>query len=856
VAGNGSLGYAGDGGPATAATLFYPTGVALDNAGNLYIADQNNQRIRKVDANGIITTVAGNGTAGYAGDGGPATSAAIDRPTGVSLDNAGGLYIAEYGGNRIRKVDVNGTITTVAGNGIPGFAGDGGLATNGQVNVPEDVTLDSGGNLFIGDSNNARIRKVDVTTSALTFASVNVGQNSAAQTVTITNIGNAVLNISAIAASNNFSVDQGSTTCSTSSSVPVGASCTVGTLFAPTTGGSLVGTLTITDNAVNAGATQQVQLSGVGVVASPTTTSISAPATTYGAAAGVTVSVSSLQGTVTGDVSLTVDNGAPLAQPLVSGLTLFSISALGVGSHSLSASYSAQGNFGASSATGTLQINQATPTISIGNIPGGAAYGGYFTPTYTYAGDGTTSVTSSTTTTCTVSGGVVNFVGAGTCTLTAHSSATANYTAANGSAQSFTVAQATPTISINNIPNNAVFGGSFRPTFAYTGDGTASATSSTTATCTVSSGLVRFVGAGTCALTAHATAGTNYLAVNGNPQSFSIAQAVTTIGVNNIPSGAKYRGSFTPTYSYIGDGTPSVTSSTTATCTVSGGLVNFVGAGTCTLTAHATAGTNYAAATGNPQSFLIGQATPTISINNIPTNAQFGGTFAPSYAYAGDGTTSVTSSTATTCTVSGIVVNFVGLGTCTLTARATATVNSAAATGSPQSFTIAQATPTISINNIPASAVLGGSFTLTYAYVGNGNTSTTSSTPSTCTVVMKVNVKFLGAGTCTLTAHATATTDYAAATGNSQSFTIAQATTTISIKNIPTNAKKGGSFTPAYNYVGDGTPSATSSTLNICTVSGNIVSFVASGTCTLTAQATAGTNYAATTGTPQSFTIK
>jgi sugar lactone lactonase YvrE len=858
VAGNGSLGYAGDGGPATAATLFYPTGVALDNAGNLYIADQNNQRIRKVDANGIITTVAGNGTAGYVGDGGPATSAAIDRPTGVSLDNAGGLYIAEYGGNRIRKVDVNGTITTVAGNGIPGFTGDGGLATNGQLNVPEDLALDSGGNLFIGDSNNARIRKVDVTTSALTFASVNVGQNSVAQTVMITNIGNAALNISALATSNNFNVDQGSTTCSTASPLAVGASCAVGVVFAPATGGgALAGTLTITDNALNVGgATQQVQLSGVGVVASPTTTNISAPSITYGGAASVTVSVSSGQGTVTGNVSLTVDNGAPLMQPLVSGSTLFSVSGLGSGSHSLSASYSAQDNFAASSGTGTLQVNQATPTISISNIPNSATYGGSFTPTYTYTGDGTTSVSSTTPGTCTVSGALVNFVGAGTCTLTAQANAGTNYAAVIGSQQSFTIAQATPSISINDVPVNAVYGGSFTPTYTYAGNGTTSVSSSTIATCTVSGSLVNFVRAGTCTLIAHAAATMNYAAATGSPQSFTIAQANTTISINNIPANAVYTGSFVPIYAYIGDGSPSVTSSTTTTCTVSGGVVSFVGAGTCTLTAHATMGTNYTTTNGNPQSFTIAQLKPTISIMNIPINAQYGGNFTPTYMYNGDGTTSVTSSTAATCTVSGALVNFVGVGTCTLTAHATATVNSTAATGSPQSFSIAKATPKISINNIPLNAVYQGSFTPSYTYAGNGSTSTTSSTTNTCTVSSKGIVSFVRAGTCTLMAHATATTNYAAATSTAQSFTIAQATTTISIKNIPTNAKKGGTFTPTYNYIGDGTRSTISDTPATCTVSGSIVSFVASGTCTLTAQATAGTNYAATNGTPQSFTIK
>ena len=112
-----TTGYSGDGGAATNAGLNYPSGVAVDAAGNLYIADSDNKRIRKVDTNGIITTVAGNGSAGYSGDGGAATNARLYYPTGVAVDASGNLYIADTENNRIRKVDTNGIITTVAGKG-------------------------------------------------------------------------------------------------------------------------------------------------------------------------------------------------------------------------------------------------------------------------------------------------------------------------------------------------------------------------------------------------------------------------------------------------------------------------------------------------------------------------------------------------------------------------------------------------------------------------------------------------------------------------------------------------------------------------------------------------------------------
>ena len=164
VAGNGIGGlyggFSGDGGPATSAQLSLPTSVAVDSADNVYIADTNNNRIRKV-SNGVITTVAGNGTRGFSGDGGPATNAELADPEGVAVDAAGNLYIADSFNNRIRKV-TNGVITTVAGNGTGGFSGDNGPATGAELTFPESVAIDSAGNLYIADIDNNRIRILTV----------------------------------------------------------------------------------------------------------------------------------------------------------------------------------------------------------------------------------------------------------------------------------------------------------------------------------------------------------------------------------------------------------------------------------------------------------------------------------------------------------------------------------------------------------------------------------------------------------------------------------------------------------------------------------------------------------------------
>ncbi len=130
LAGNGIVGYSGDNGAATSAELVWPTGISVDVSGNVYIADFADNRVRKV-ANGVITTVAGNGTAGYSGDGGPAASAQLNGPVGLAVDTAGNVYIADSGNNRVRKV-VSGVITTVAGNGTAGYSGDGFPATSAE----------------------------------------------------------------------------------------------------------------------------------------------------------------------------------------------------------------------------------------------------------------------------------------------------------------------------------------------------------------------------------------------------------------------------------------------------------------------------------------------------------------------------------------------------------------------------------------------------------------------------------------------------------------------------------------------------------------------------------------------------
>jgi uncharacterized protein (TIGR03437 family) len=171
-AGNGRAGNSGDGGPATAAQLSFPMGIAIDGSGNVFVADRDASVVRKIATNGIITTAAGTGKPGYTGDGGPAASAQLNGPFGLAMDDAGNLYIADTGNQVVRRVSMDGTISTVAGTGTAGYAGDGGAARSAQLNGPEGVAVDGAGNLYIADTFNGRIRRVATDGTITTAAGV------------------------------------------------------------------------------------------------------------------------------------------------------------------------------------------------------------------------------------------------------------------------------------------------------------------------------------------------------------------------------------------------------------------------------------------------------------------------------------------------------------------------------------------------------------------------------------------------------------------------------------------------------------------------------------------------------------
>ena len=310
--------YAGDGGAATSARLCFPQGVAVGPDGSIYIADTGAQIVRKMDSSGNIYLFAGTPCAsGYAGDSGAATSAKLDSPAGVAVDASGNVYIADYGNNVVRKVDSSGTITTYAGGGTATVTTTPQTATGASITVT-GVTTDAAGGVFIPGGaqiyhvdGNGKIALVAGGSSAmlatgvaalsadiganaaaldakgdlyvsdpidyvafsagpggqLSFASRSAGTVGGTQTATITNTGDAPLTISQIQVSGPFQLN-GATTCSTTTALAAGASCTIAVNFAPTATGAATGTVTVTDNAGNVtGTTQVIALSGTATAA-------------------------------------------------------------------------------------------------------------------------------------------------------------------------------------------------------------------------------------------------------------------------------------------------------------------------------------------------------------------------------------------------------------------------------------------------------------------------------------------------------------------------------------------------------------------------------------------------------------
>jgi sugar lactone lactonase YvrE len=388
LVGTGTAGYTGDGSYPVSAELNAPQSVLVDQGGNIYIADTGNNVVRLIAASHpVITTFAGiQGTSVNAGDGGNSVSATLDQPSDIAVDAAGDLYIAA--GGQVRTVNVAGTITTLAGTGASGsYGGEGASAMTAVLPSPiSNLMLDSAANLVLVDTAANRLLKVTVAMSAVVnLGNVTPGTTGFNQIVSVLNVGNTALNLSGIALSNDFIQQMnGSSDCTSATSLAPGQNCTIGIGFSPAAAdtGTITGTLTITDNALNGTASQTVPLSGTAksVLATATAISFSPASPFYGAPATVTATISN-GNALTGTVSFSVNGASIGSAPINGNQAMLQLPILPVATTSITASYSGDSANAESSSTSNLTIQPVALTVTAADatIPFGGAF-----PAFTY----------------------------------------------------------------------------------------------------------------------------------------------------------------------------------------------------------------------------------------------------------------------------------------------------------------------------------------------------------------------------------------------------------------------------------------------------------------------------------------
>ncbi len=529
VAGTGTQGYTGDGNLATAATLYLPEGIAFDPAGNLYIADTGNNVIRMVDAiTHKIRTVAGTGAAGYNGDNIAATSAQLNSPWNLGTAVDGSILIADISNNRVRKFTAGGNITTIAGTGGEGFTGDGGIATGAQLHSPVAIATDPAGNIYIADSGNNRVRKINASTgfidtivgdggetfggdlglanqaglygpyalffdnvtgnllvadmfhnrirrvsaTALTlqFAAIRVTKASPPFPVGVQNDGNATLTF-APPTLLNAALEPSTTTCAPGPLVTA-TGCKLGVQFAPTVVGSLIqGSVTLNSDATNQPSI--ISISGPALSVEPTITTLTSSLnpTLVGASFTFTAIVKSADTSRTGPITF-LDGATAICSNVqidATGTALCATTTLTLGQHSITAAYAGDPNNAASTSNTLLQFVQqpvtlvlgATPTTAIATSPVLLAVTAT-TPTGTPSGtvtfyDGTTAIGTSTLVAGAVSISTTQ-LSPGVHSLTAQTAASGNNAASTSNVVTETITEGTTLTTLASSASNVKFG--------------------------------------------------------------------------------------------------------------------------------------------------------------------------------------------------------------------------------------------------------------------------------------------------------------------------------------------------------------------------------------------------------------
>ena len=813
VAGNGTSGNSGDGGPATSAEMNSPYDVAVDTSGNIYISDGGNYRIRKVTAStGIITTVVGTGAWGYSGDGGPATSAKITQPMSIVLDAADDIYFADWGSVRIRMVTAStGDISTVAGNGSWGYSGDGGLATAAELNSPFGVVVDTAGNIYIADSANNRIRKVtastgDISTVAGNGAAGYSGDGGAATSAEL----NYPYGVTLDTANNIYITDNGNNRIRAVAQVKATPSITVACSPNPITYGSETTTCT---TAVSAGAT------------GTTTWTINGSAWTTQTLSGGTASAEGFNG-------------------------------YAAGSYTIGVTYNGDSNNNPASTSTTLTISMATPSVFDACSPNPITYGGSNSICTGYASDnGTVTGTLSFTingspwATETLSSGSAtapqfsSIYGIGTYTVGVAYSGDSNNNAAGGST-TLTISRAIQTITFTAPISPVTYGVPPIALSATASSGLAVTFSVYSGPCTVSGSTLTVTGAGTCVVAANQGGNADYSAAAQVTQSVIVNAAVLTVTAN---SASRVYGVANPTFGYAITGyangdTSSVVGGSAAE-TTSATSSSAPGSYSITFSSEALTAANYIFSYVNG-TLTVTQASQTISFTAPTSPVTYGVSPISLSATASSGLAVTFVVSSGPCAASGSMLMVTGAGTCVVVANQAGNADYLAAAQVTQSVTVNRAELTATA--ISASRAYGAvnpafSYTVTgyvngdsSSVVGGSAAETTSATTSSAP----------GSYAITFSSEALTAANYTFSYVNG-TLTVTQASQTITFATPASPVTYGVSPISLSASASSGLAVTFSVSSGSCSVSGSTLTVTGAGTCVVAANQAGSTDYSA-----------
>jgi hypothetical protein len=908
---SGQVDAAGDGCPVFDSAAIVGVGLSVDPAGSLYFANLNDSRIHRVDrATGILTALAGNGTSGYLQDGVPATSTEVSfngwwYGSVLAMDSAGNLYFSDTNTNRVREVTSAGAQVPLSsasvgsqGTGVSILVENIGTSTMNQpviaisgTNAAEFSESDTCSSsvqpgasctitaLFTPAATGTRYAQLSITssnsqnspqtleltgnevgaegvlslgTASLSFGNQVLGTTSAAQSIVITNSGTADLAAPAVSISGS-NTNEFSSTNTCQGGIKTGANCVVGVTFTPLATGSASANLSIIDYAAS-NSPQSVSLSGTGAQTVPLVTwSPSISALTYGQmlGAGVLDATASANGsTLAGTFGYTAVVGVGAPQ------TILQSTVLGAGTYTLTANFSPADttDYAPASASTQLKVNPASLSLAAGNAS--ISYGAPL-PNFTYSmngfvnGDTAATATSgapSLTTTATAG----SPVGSYPITPSVGTLIAANYSIAFVPA-TLTITQASQTITFGTLPNQAFGVAPFGLTATASSGLAVSFATVTPAVCTVSGTNVTVLAVGSCTIQATQAGSSNYTSATPVNQSFQVTKASQTITFGPLVNQSYGTPPFTVSATATSGLPVSFASTTTTICTASGNTVTLAAVGKCTIRATQAGNVDYATATPVSQSLQVTKASETITFGPL-ANQPYGTSFTVSATASSGLPVTFASTTTTICTVSGDTVAVVSVGRCTIRATQAGNIDYAAATPVSQSFQVTKATQTITFGLLTNQPYGTPPFTVS-ATASSGLPVSFASTTTTICTVSGNTVTLMAVGECTIRATQAGNLDYATATPVSQSFTVTKASQAITFGPLPTKPLGAAPFAISAMASSGLSVSFTSTTIAICTVSGDTVTLVAVGKCTIRATQAGNADYTAATPVNQSFQV-